>query len=153
MTEFLGFHLVNALPPVADIEEGGMLSDVVNAQGAGILFVYYTGVNAGGDSTITVQACDTVTPRNTTAVPFIYRANVATDVWGAWTAATTAGFTSSQVSNAVHQIYVDGAELAEEGYGYARLVGVEDTDNTCLGGILAFVLKGRYEVAPATLIT
>lgn len=147
------FHVVNALPPVADIEEGGMLSDVVNAQGGGILFIYYTGVNAGGDSTITVQACDNVTPSNTQVVPFVYRSNVATDIWGEWAAATTAGFTSSTASNAVHQVFVDAAELAEEGFGYARLVGVEDTDNTCLGGILAFVIDGRFEPIITTLIT
>ena len=147
------FHVVNAIPPVADVEATSFDSDVVNCQGGGVLFIYHTGVNAGGDSTITVEACDNVTPSTTAVVPFVYRSCVATDVWGDWTAATTAGFTSSQVSNAMHQIYVDGAELAEEGYGYVRLSATEDTNAAVLGGVLAIVIDGRYEAAPATLLT
>ncbi len=149
------FHVVNALPPIADIEEGGMASDIISARGGGVLFIYYTGVNAGGDSTITVDACSTITASATTQIPFIYRANVATDVWGDWTAVTVAatGFTSSQVSNAVHQIFVDAAEIAETGYEFVRLVGTEDTDNTCLGGILAIVIDARYQPTSETFLT
>ena len=149
----IGFHVVNALPPVADVEDTSFDSDVVNAQGGGVLFIYQTGANAGGDSTITVEACDDVTPSNQTAVPFVYRSCVATDIWSDWTAATTAGFTSSQVANAMHQIYVDSSELAEEGYGYVRLSGTEDTNAAVLGGVLALVMDGRYQLTPATLIT
>ena len=147
------FHVVNAIVPVADVEDTSNDSDVVNCQGGGVLFIYQTGANAGGDSTITVEACDNVTPSNTTAVPFVYRSCVATDIWSAWTAATTAGFTSSQVANAMHQVYVDGAELAEEGYGYVRFSTTEDTNASVTGGVLAIVMNGRYEPITTTLLT
>lgn len=147
------FHVVNALAPVADYAGTSFDSDIVNAQGGGVLFIIQQGVNAGGISTITVEASDDVSASNTTTVPFIYRSCVATDVWGDWTAATTAGFSSSAVANSMHQIYVDGAELAEEGYGYVRLSGDETTDQAVIGGILAIVIDGRYEPAPATMLT
>ena len=147
------FHVVNALPPIADIEEGGMLSDIISARGGGVLFIYYTGVNAGGDSAITVQACSTITATATTALPFVYRSSVATDVWGDWAEASSNTFTTSQVSNAMHQVFVDAAEIAETGYEYVRLVGTEDTDNTCLGGILAIVIDARYQPTTETFLT
>ncbi len=148
------FHVVNALPPVADVEEGGFVTDVVNAQGSWVWFYYQTGVNAGGDCVITALACDNVTPSNTTAIPFQYRTSVATDIWSEWTAATAAaGFTTSTVSNAHHQVLIDPAELAEEGFGYVRIIGTEDTDNTVLGGVTCIVFDARYAPSITTLLT
>ena len=147
------FHIVNAIPPIADIEEGGMLTDIISARGGGVLFIYYTGVNAGADSAITVQACSTITATATTAIPFVYRSCVATDVWGDWAEATSNTFTTSQVSNAMHQIWVDPAEIAETGYEFVRMVGTEDTDTTCLGGVLAIVLEPRYGPTTETFLT
>ena len=146
-------HIVNALPPVADVEDTSFDSDVINAQGEEVIFIYYTGANAGGDSVITVEACDNVTPSNQTAIPFTYSSIVATDIPSDWAAATAAGFTTSQVANAFHVIKVDPAELAEEGYGYVRLSATEDTNAAVLGGVLAIVVGGRYEHRSTTLLT
>jgi hypothetical protein len=147
------FHIVNAIAPVADFADTSFDSDVVEANGSGVLFIIQQGVSGGGISTVTVEACDNVTPSNSTAVPFIYRSCVATDVWSEWTAATSAGFSSSAVTNSMHQIYVDSAELAEEGYGYVRLSGDETTNFANIGAVLAIVIDGRYEPRTTTLLT
>ncbi|KKN74782.1 hypothetical protein LCGC14_0386750 [marine sediment metagenome] len=148
------FHVINAVVPVADAFNTSFDSDIINAQGAGVLFIIQTGANAsGGISTITVEACSTNTASAVATVPFIYRSCVATDVWSDWTAATTAGISSSAVANAMHQIYVDTAELAEEGYGFVRLSGDETTAQAVTAGVLAIVIDGRYEPTPVTLLS
>lgn len=145
-------HFINALPPVADAFEGTVRSDVINVKGEGILFILYKGVGTTGTSTITVNACDDVTPSNRTTVPFYYRANLATDVWAEWTAAPVTGFVTTAGSNHMYQILVDAAELAEEGRGYAELNTVQSVDSPVLGGIMAIVLNQRYAEQPETLL-
>ena len=151
------FHIVNVTPPIADVEEGNIgtvqPADVVNCQGGGVSFIYITGANATGNSTLTILACDNVTPSNTTAVPFVYRTCVATDIWSDWTAATAAGFNTGTVANSMYHLYVDGAELAEEGYGYVRCTSVEVTDAAVTGGIIAIVHNMRYQPITTTLVT
>ena len=146
-------HAVNAITPVADFLAGTVNSDVIECLGEGILFFVHTGANAGGDSTITVQACDDTTPSNATAVNFIYRTTGNNDTWSAWTAAAAAtGFTSSTTANTMYQVYVDAAELAAQGYGYARLRAVESTDAAVLGGCVAWVVNTRFQIEPTSLI-
>jgi len=147
-------HQINALPPVADAFSGTTTSDVVNALGEGVLFTLYKGVGTTGTSTITVLAADDTTPSNTTAVEFIYRSTAAsgTDVFSAWTAATTDGFTTTAGSDHLYEIYVDAAQLAEEGYGYAQLNCVEVVDDPVLGGIMACVTNVRYAAVDTTMI-
>ena len=144
------FHVINAIAPIADFAGTTFDSDIVDAgAGDGVLFLIVQGVNAGGISTVTVEACSTITASATTTVPFIYRTCVATDVWGDWTAATTAGFSSSAVANSMHQIYVDGSELAESGYKWVRLSGDETTAQAVIGTVVAIIVNPRY--GPTTL--
>lgn len=145
-------HMINALAPVADAFSGTVRSDVINVKGEGILFVVYKGVGTTGTSTITVNACDDTTPSNRTTIPFFYRANVATDVWGEWTAAPVTGFVTTAGSNHMYQILVDAAELAEEDCAYAELNLVESANDPVLGGIMAIVLNQRYAEQPETLL-
>jgi hypothetical protein len=147
-------HWHHGLAPIADAFAGATVnSDVIKLESAGVIFLIYNGVGTTGTSTVTVEACDNVTPSNTTAVPFIYRASTTGDIWGAWTAATTAGFTTTAGSNHIYEVFVDAAELAEEGYGYARLDMAEVANDPVLGGILIGLVDTRYAVVPATLIT
>jgi hypothetical protein len=147
-------HWVQGLAPIADAFAGATVnSDIVKCESGGAIFLIYRGVGATGTSTVTVEACDNVTPSNTTAVPFIYRENTSGDTWGDWTAATTAGWTTTAGRNAIFEVYVDAAELAEEGYGYVRLDMAESVNSPVLGGILIGLIDTRYAVVPATLIT
>jgi hypothetical protein len=145
-------HWVKGLDPIADAFAGTVTSDVVECWGGGVLFIIYKGVGATGTSTITVLACDDVVPTTTTAVAFMYRTCVATDVWGSWTQALPAGFTTTAGSSQLYQIYVPQAELATEGRGYAQLQAVEVVNNPVLGGILIAVTDLKYGPAPESLI-
>jgi hypothetical protein len=146
------FHVVNALVPVADAFNASSDSDIIDPQGGWVLFIIQQGANAGGASTVTVEACSTIAAAATTTIPFAYRSCVATDVWGAWTAATTAGFTTSTVANTMHQVLVDPAEIAETGYRFVRMSTDETTDAAVTAGVLALVIDGRYEPAPASML-
>jgi hypothetical protein len=138
-------HFVKGLDPVADAFSGTVGSDVVDVSEHGaVLFLVYKGVGATGTSTITVEACDDVTPSNTTAVPFYYKAITSTDIQGAMTAATTAGFTTTAGSSQMYAVQVSAQELASAGYKYARLKAVEVVDSPVLGGIAIALLNPKY---------
>ena len=146
-------HWVKGIDPVADAFSGTVETDIVEGLGQGVLFFRYDGVGTTGTSVVTVQACSTIGPGATTAVPFIYRICTSTDVWGNWTAATAAaGFTTTTGSSQMYQIYVDAAHLAETGYGYVRAVFTEDEDSPVLGGVLIAVVNLRYGEQPESLI-
>jgi len=85
-----------------------------------------------------------VAPTNTTAVPFYYRAITSTDVNGAMTAATTAGFATTAGSSQVYVVEVDEQELASAGYKYVRLKMVEVVDSPVLGGILIVLNNPKF---------
>jgi len=143
---------------VADFYSGGASAfdtDIISARGSGVLFIIQSGVSAGAAAnTITVEACSTTAAAATTAIPFEYRECVATDVWGEWTAATSAGFSAvNTVSNSMWQIWVDPQEIAETGYEYVRLSGDETADHAVIGGILAIVLDPRFAPTAETMLT
>jgi hypothetical protein len=143
----LGFHVINGLVPVADAFDTIKYTDIIDAGGGeGVLFIIQTGATAGaGTDTIKVNACSTITATAETAVPFIYRECVATDVWGAWTAVASTGVSiSTAVANSMWQVYVDSAEVAETGYRFVRLSIDETADHTVTAGVLALVFHPRY---------
>lgn len=145
-------HLAKGLDPVADAFSGTVASDVIDVQGKGLWGVIYKGVGATGTSTITVLACSNNTPSATTAVPFWYRACTTTDTWGDWTAATTAGFTTTAGSSQLYQIYVDADVIAATGYKYAEIQAVEVVDSPVLGGILLGVVEPHYQPDMASML-
>jgi hypothetical protein len=146
-------HAVKGLDPIADAFSGTVNSDVVKCLGGGVLFTIYKGVGATGTATVTVEACDDVTPTNSTAVAFRYRTCTTGDTWGSWTEATATGFTTTAGSSQLYQVYVPASELASEGYAYARLASVEVVDNPIVGCILIEVVDLRVQPQPATMIT
>ncbi len=146
------FHAIPVLYPVADAFAGTVTSDVIEAQGEGVLFEIIKGVGATGTSTITVLSADDTTPTTTAAVAFMYRTSTTPDVWGDWTQATTAGFATTAGSNEVYQVYVDGQKMAANNYGYVQLSAVEVVDSPVLGGIMAYIVNPRYQAQPQSLI-
>lgn len=148
-------HIVQGLAPVADAFSGTVYSDVFNMKNyKGCTFIVYKGVGTTGTSTITVSACDDTTPSNRTAIPFRYRANTTSDTWGAVTAATTTGFTTSAGSNHIYEIIVDADELGDTGYGYVELKLVEVANDPVLGGILWVGHESlQPQNIPATVLT
>ena len=145
-------HFLPGLAPIADAFDGTVYSDIFEVQGAGAFWIINKGVGATGTSTITVEACDDVTPTNSTAVAFWYRKSTTPDTWTDVTAATTAGFTTTAGSAQMYQIWVPASELGEEGYGYARLKLVEVANAAVLAGIVAGVYGLRDAPQPSSLI-
>jgi hypothetical protein len=138
-------HVIKGLDPVADAFAGTTGSDIVDITGhQSATFIIYKGVGATGTSTVTVEACDDVTPSNTTAVPFYYRAITSNDTNGAMTAATTTGFATTAGSSQVYVVEVDEQELASAGYKYVRLKMVEVVDSPVLGGILIVLNNPKF---------
>ena len=68
MLEELRF--TSGLDPVADFGAGGVSSDVIDMSGHNkAFFVIHRGVGATGTGVLTIEACDDVTPTNTTVAP------------------------------------------------------------------------------------
>ena len=145
-------HAIPVLYPVADAFSGTVTTDVIEAQGEGVLFEITKGVGAVNTSTITILSCDDTTPTTTAAVAFQYRISTTPDTWGAWTQATTAGFTTTAGSNQMYQIYVDGQKLAANNYGYVQLKSVEVADAAVVAQVVAYVENTRYQDQPQSLI-
>jgi hypothetical protein len=138
-------HFVMGLAPVADAFSGSSVaSDVVNMEHYNrCTFIVITGVGTTGTSTFTVEACDNVTPSNTSAVAFTARSYDNSDVPGAVTAVASTGFDNTAGSNRIHVIEVESEALAASGYGYVRLKAVEVADSPVLGGILIMLSEPK----------
>lgn len=148
-------HLEIGLAPVADAFSGTVASDVVSMKNHGrVRFIFLWGVGATGTVTITVEACDDVTPTNTSAVPFKYRRlPSAGGTPGAMQDATSAGFTTTAGSNQVYEVEVDAEALSASGYGFVRAKSVEVVDSPILGGILISMEHPRFTSSPVTATT
>jgi hypothetical protein len=121
-------------------------SDVFNMKDHNrIVFIVHWGVGTTGVNKFTVQACDDVTPSNTTAIPFHYRTLTAGAAPGAVTAATAAdGFSNTAGSAQVILIEVTAAAVNATGYQYVRLYADETTDAAVLGCVLALMFEPRF---------
>ncbi len=147
-------HFIGGLAPDADFADGTKYTDIFKGLGEGVAFLVWYGANASsGASTLTVEACDDVTPSNSTAVAFQYKVATTFDTFGDWTQATTAGLTVGASADSAWWVYVPAAELASEGYGYVRAKMVESTNQPADGCIAAFVVNPRYMAQPSTLLT
>jgi len=147
-------HFVPLLRPVADALSGTVTSDEINVSDAhAVTFYLYWGVGATGTVTVTVEASDDTSGTNVTAIPFKYRRNSATDVFGALTNATTAGFTTTAGSAQTYVIEVDTNEMGDTGYKYVRLKCVEQVDSPILGGLHANVQVAKPRAVTSTVLT
>jgi hypothetical protein len=147
-------HFVPLLRPVADAFAGTVVTDEINMSDASaVTFYLYWGVGATGTGTVTVEACDDTSATTTSAIPFKYRRNSATDVFGALQNATTAGFTTTAGSAQTYVIEVDANEMGDSGYKYVRLKWVEVVDSPILGGIHAMVQIAKPRAVTSTVLT
>ena len=140
-----------------DIFNGNPATDVINLENAqGVLFIIATNANAGsGAATITVLACDDVTPSHTAAVPFRYQ-TISADVQSAVSAATTSGLASVGTANTIYLIEVDAADVAAAAVNstynnkYVQLKATETQSDAIDGAILAVLIGPRYSPLSAT---
>ncbi|MDP9192292.1 MAG: hypothetical protein M3P06_11395 [Acidobacteriota bacterium] len=141
-------RFAKGIDPVADAFEGTVTSDVYSLRGyKRILFVVYVGVGTTGTSTLTVEACDNVTPSTATAIPFWSRTVAAsTDVEGAITRRAAAGFATTAGSSKIVLCEADAADCAALGFEFIRLKAVQVVDSAVLGGVMA-ILGGQIRYA------
>lgn len=152
-------HAGNAtfVPKGEDIFENNPATDVINLENAqGCLFAIYTGNNAGsGAATITIEACDNVTPSNTTAIAFKYQ-TISADVQGSVTWATSSGLAAVGAANTVYLFEVDAATVAKAsvngatGNKFVRLKATETQSDAVDGAITAMLIGLRYQPLSAT---
>lgn len=140
---FESLHLVKGLDPVADAFSGTVYSDIVSLQEYGeVGFLIVKGVGLTGTSTITLEASSNNAAGAVSAIPFHYRRiGNTSDTHNAWTAATSAGFTTTAGSSEMYLISITAEDLAASGYAWARLKAVESVDSPVLGGIV--ILMGQ----------
>src|SRR3990172_4310004 len=113
-------HPVRGLAYSADVFAGTVYTDVVNMENwHQVEFEINVELGSTGTSTITVQACDDVTPSNRSAVPFyVQKYTGADDVPIAPVAVAATGFVTTAGAQAqIYRIKVDAAVLAASGYG------------------------------------
>lgn len=135
------------IDPVADAFAATVRSDVYNIEAHGrVLFVIYCGVGATGSSTITVNACDNVTPSTRSAIPFWYREILTGDTDGTIVRAATTGWVTTVGSSKIILVEADAKDCAAVGYGFVELTAVESVDSPVLGGVLAILggMPNRY---------
>jgi len=126
-------------------------------------FIIITGAieDSGVSNLCKVQACDNVTPSNTTDVTF-YRNSLqwstTVDTWGALALAPSTGynFTSNNaVANAVHIATVtsDMLEAEAAGKSYVRLNIAETVNKTITATVLVVLSEPRYpQAVPVSVI-
>ncbi len=140
------------LDPVADAFDNAATpaSDVVSMRGYGnVLFLIHIGVGTTGTSTLTVEACDNVTPSNQTAIVFWYREILSGDTEGALTKATASGFTTTAGSSKIILVEARAQDVAEasvnsiKGNEFVRLKqSAEPANDPVLGGI-SIIMGGK----------
>ncbi len=137
-----------------DIFNGSPDGDVISLEGwAGISFLIVKNAGTAGTATITVKSCDDVTPTTGTAIAFWYRVCTTIDTWGAWTAATTSGFTTTAGADQMYEIAVlaDGLSGSDK---YVQLNTTETVDGACDGAIIGMLFGPRYaqSIPPTDLV-
>ena len=141
--------VVAALDPSADLYNTDPASDIFNMAGYNkCTFLLFQGPSTSntGNATITVEAVDNVAGSNATALPFKYRKKAAgaDATWGAITAATTSGFTTTANETTIYEIVIEDADLPES-QQYVRAVFTEATDDPVTGSCIAMLTGGRYK--------
>ena len=150
------YRFIKGLDPVADAFEGTtgtQRSDVINVSGFHkLLFLIIKGVGTTGTSTVTVSACDNVTPTTEVAVPFTYQKCTDPDAPGAVTAVAATGFATTAGSSDLYAVEVDMKALASTGYKYCCLKMVQVVDSPIVGAIVAMGVP-RYVNSSAAVTT
>lgn len=146
-TMMQNIHVCKGLDAVANAFAGTVGSNVFNMQGyETCLFIYHKAVGASGTATITVEACDNISPTNHTAIPFYYKTITSGDTDSVLTKATSAGFTTTAGSSQLYLIEVRNTDLCNVASGarsYVRLLSTEVVSSAVLGGIIGLLCNPR----------
>ena len=132
------------VPAAEDVFNGDPTSDVLSmANHRSMMLVITKYAGATGTAVVTVESCDDTTPTTATPVAFRYRVITGTTP-GAWTAATSAGFTTTAGANNSFQIAVLSEGLSGTDK-FVRFVCTEGVDSPCDGALQVFAMESRFE--------
>jgi hypothetical protein len=148
------------LAPVANAFAGTVTTTYYNISNyKQTTFLYIKAVGTTGTATITVLGATSSAGAGATAVPFRYRVCTTLDTWGAFTTATSAGFTTTAGSNQLYEIVVDndvfgGNSTSGTAMNWVALQSVEVVASAVLGGVIAHLGLPRYpEATQSTALT
>jgi hypothetical protein len=145
--------VINCLPPNADAFATAGNGDVIRADNCdSILFLVMTGASVTTTPTITVEACDDVTPTTTTAVPFTVSSVVSGDTNDSPVDTTAAGkILTTDTANQYYIVEVDPADIeaanSHAGNRYVRCVVTENEDVAQLGCIVGIRVGEHFAQA------
>lgn len=156
-------HVLQGIVPAsAALNTNSQVINLTNYQSCSIFII--KGAGAVGTGTITVDACDNLTPSNTAKAPFKYRrcigGGIATDAWGAVTDRTALqSFVTAAAANDMYEIIVDPADIgnvvvnAARGRRFCRLSVVQVDATAVLWSVLVVLSdpKSAQEI-PVTAI-
>ena len=147
-------QIVMALEPNADRYDGTPTSDVIAMKHyRHVTFILQEGAGGTGTVKIEVEECTSSAAAGNTAIAFNYRVASSGDTFGALTAATSAGFTTTAGANKQVLIEIDAAELSD-GSPFVRLQLTEVANDPCDAGIVAICSEPRYsaEIMPTAIV-
>lgn len=141
-------HLVMGISPKTDIYDTNPTSEEVNLKNflyALFILAQKTAGTNTGTATVTVEECSDGSGTGATAIPFVYRKKTtgASDTWGAWTAATASGFTTTANEDTIYQVKVK-ADALSESKPFVRMKLTEVVNDPVSGGVVIALLGARY---------
>lgn len=132
----------------ADMYNGDPATDVVSTVNYhGVRFEIIEGAGATGTAVVTVEECTAIDGTGATAIAFTYRVKAGTADWGAWTAATSSGFTTTAGANKLYEIDVPSDSLSSDS-PYVRLQLTEGVDSAVVGAVNARAYRARFASEP-----
>jgi hypothetical protein len=148
-------HIVNGLSPVADAFNSTGASDIVNlAKYSAVTFIISTGVTTTANGVVTVLAGTDVSAA-TNAVAFKYRTVLApatTNVPGALTQATTAGFSmTASKPDSFYIVEVKAEDLAPT-YTTVKVLVTEVTNDPQTASIIAILHNPRHDATQSAIV-
>lgn len=162
MQDFLAnHHIVNGLVPLADRFATSATTDYIGLRDyARCTFVIHTGNATAGtaNGTVTVLAATDNAASGATAMAFRYRvcaSSTTVDTWGAWTAATSSGFSMTAGDNYIYEVEVTGDQVASalSGGAFVALKVTEVTNDPIDAGVIVVLSDPRFpQNVPQTAI-
>ena len=138
--------VVNLLSPKADRFDTGNTSPYVSLKNHNRLtvFVAHQG-GTTGLSALTLKAASDTSGTGATAIAYSYRRKTtgASAVWGAITAATSAGISTVAAEDTLIELFVKSSDLPD-GKPYVALVTVESVNDPVNGSAFAVLSEARF---------
>lgn len=149
------YHYVSGLYPVADAFASAMTTDYVSLANYGrATFIIHTGNATGGtaNGAVTLLASASAAGTSTTALAFKYRvcaSSTSVDTWGAWTDATSSGFSMTAGDNYLYEVTITGDSVEAQAAGkyFVALKVTESSNDPIDAGVLIRLDNARYPQA------